>query len=308
MEPASRVTPPSALACRTGALTHADRCTRAMNHALVLGSIFAVHVLAMAGPGPNFLIVTQTAISRTRRAGAWSIAALVGLSVMFAHEAWLRSAVALPHHGWPVTLTGTVLFVVVPLPSWPELLDPQQGAMPPVVTPQLWPLPVLTAAVVVGTVIAAVPLFPSLVAVAVAWPTWIPVADPAELTGPHLARASLDIRAQLAALVYPGFLSRTQWNKLAHLPRYLSAMRLRFEKYGSNAERDERHMAAVERLWKMHQERQEKHRKAGVHDPQLAEFRWLIEELRVSLFAQELKTPMPISVKRLEKVWQGVRS
>ena len=126
-------------------------------------------------------------------------------------------------------------------------------------------------------------------------------------TGPHLARASRDIRTQLAALVYAGFLSRTPWDKLAHLPRYLSAMRLRLEKYGSNAERDERHMAAVERLWKMHQERQEKHRKAGVHDPQLAEFRWLIEELRVSLFAQELKTPMPVSVKRLEKLWQGVR-
>lgn len=72
-----------------------------MNYAVVLSSIFAVHVLAMISPGPNFLIVTQTAMSRTRRAGiltalgiatgaaVWSSAALLGLSVVFAHVAWL---------------------------------------------------------------------------------------------------------------------------------------------------------------------------------------------------------------------------
>jgi len=51
-------------------------------------------------------------------------------------------------------------------------------------------------------------------------------------------------------------------------------------------------------LWKLYVERREKHRKACIEDPQLLEFRWLIEELRVSLFAQELKTPMPVSAKR----------
>ena len=44
----------------------------------------------------------------------------------------------------------------------------------------------------------------------------------------------------------------------------------------------------------------------GVGDPGLDEFRWLLEELRVSLFAQELRTPMPVSVKRLEKVWAAM--
>jgi ATP-dependent helicase HrpA len=59
-------------------------------------------------------------------------------------------------------------------------------------------------------------------------------------------------------------------------------------------------------LWKLHQERWERHRKAGITDPRLADFRWLIEELRVSLFAQELNTPLPVSVKRLEKLWESV--
>ncbi|HVK54202.1 MAG TPA: ATP-dependent RNA helicase HrpA [Burkholderiales bacterium] len=125
--------------------------------------------------------------------------------------------------------------------------------------------------------------------------------------GPQLSRVSRDIRAQLSALVYPGFLAKTPWESVQNLPRYLRGMRLRLDKYGNNPERDDRNAAAVERLWKLYQERLEKHRKAGVNDPQLMEFRWLIEELRVSLFAQELKTPMPVSVKRLEKFWEGVR-
>ncbi|MBA2689327.1 MAG: ATP-dependent RNA helicase HrpA [Burkholderiales bacterium] len=122
-------------------------------------------------------------------------------------------------------------------------------------------------------------------------------------TGPPLARVAKDIRAQLSSLVYPGFLGAMPWDKLEHLPRYLRAMILRLDKYPSNPERDERHAASIERLSKLYREREEKRRKDDALDPQLAEFRWLIEELRVSLFAQELKTPMPVSVKRLEKAW-----
>jgi threonine efflux protein len=78
-----------------------------MNYAVVLGGVFAIHVLAMLSPGPNFLIVTQTAAGRTRRAGvftalgiaagaaAWAGAALLGLSVVFAHFAWLHGVVKL---------------------------------------------------------------------------------------------------------------------------------------------------------------------------------------------------------------------
>ena len=126
-------------------------------------------------------------------------------------------------------------------------------------------------------------------------------------SGPSLARVTKDIRAQLAALVCAGFLSHTPWEKLTYVPRYLGAMRLRLDKYVGNPERDARNAAAVERMWKLFQERLEKNRKGHIDDPQLMEFRWMIEELRVSLFAQELKTPMPVSVKRLEKIWQGLR-
>jgi threonine efflux protein len=78
-----------------------------MNYAVVLSSVFAVHVLAMISPGPNVLIVTQTAISHTRRAGIvtalgvaigstiWSSAALFGLSVVFAQFAWLYEGIKL---------------------------------------------------------------------------------------------------------------------------------------------------------------------------------------------------------------------
>ena len=111
---------------------------------------------------------------------------------------------------------------------------------------------------------------------------------------------------QLRHLVYPGFFSATPWEHLAHLPRYLQAMRLRLDKYGNSIERDARNAASVERFWKWYQERLDKQRKAGLISPELEAFRWLIEELRVSLFAQELKTPLPVSVKRLEKIWQSV--
>jgi len=126
-------------------------------------------------------------------------------------------------------------------------------------------------------------------------------------TGPQLSRLGKECRAQLTELIYPGFLSKTPWDKLPHLPRYLKAIKLRLDKFGNNPERDTRHGAAVERMWKLYRDRLEKHRKADIDDPQLTEFRWLIEELRVSLFAQELKTPMPVSVKRLEKLWESVQ-
>src|ERR687885_470648 len=78
-----------------------------MNHAVVLSSVFAVHVLAMTSPGPNVLVVTQTAIGHTRRAGivtalgvatgsaVWSGAALFGLSVVFEQLAWLYGGLKL---------------------------------------------------------------------------------------------------------------------------------------------------------------------------------------------------------------------
>lgn len=122
-----------------------------------------------------------------------------------------------------------------------------------------------------------------------------------------LARPAADIRAQLPLLVYRGFFNATPWEQLAHLPRYLKAMQLRLEKYARDPQRDAKHAAGVAELWQRYAERLEKQRKAGEVDPGLAEFRWQLEELRVSLFAQELKTPYPVSYKRLDKLWAAMR-
>ena len=112
-----------------------------------------------------------------------------------------------------------------------------------------------------------------------------------------------EVKAARERLVYPGFLARTPWERLEHLPRYLRGYALRLTKYRTNAERDQKHAVAVQGLWEKYEARLAADRDAGRHDPRLEEFRWLIEELRVSLFAQELRTPLPVSAKRLQKYW-----
>ncbi|MBA4141857.1 MAG: ATP-dependent RNA helicase HrpA [Nitrosospira sp.] len=119
-------------------------------------------------------------------------------------------------------------------------------------------------------------------------------------------RLQTQLRIQLDKLIYPGFLTATPWQQLQHLPRYLKGMTLRLDKYPDNPERDARHGAVIAGLWNHYEQRQEKHRQAGVRDPNLAEFRWQMEELRISLFAQELKTPYPVSARRLQNLWEEV--
>src|SRR5215212_6407213 len=104
-------------------------------------------------------------------------------------------------------------------------------------------------------------------------------------------------------MVFPGFISRTTWARLEHVPRYLKGYALRLQKYRANTERDQNHAATVAGLWAQYEARAEADRKAEKHDRNLDDFRWLIEELRVSLFAQELRTPLPVSAKRLQKFW-----
>ena len=84
-------------------------------------------------------------------------------------------------------------------------------------------------------------------------------------------------------------------------------MQLRLAKYSVNPERDAKHAASIVQLWARYEERLEKQKRAGTVDTRLQEFRWHIEELRVSLFAQELKTPYPVSCKRLDKIWNTMR-
>ena len=110
-----------------------------------------------------------------------------------------------------------------------------------------------------------------------------------------------DIAEQLERLVGKRFLTETPWNQLAHLPRYLKAITMRLDKLRADAARDLQRLAELrplEQRWlRMVAERR------GTSDARLSEYRWLLEELRVSLFAQELRTPQPVSVKRLDKVW-----
>ena len=110
------------------------------------------------------------------------------------------------------------------------------------------------------------------------------------------------LRLRLQTLLAPGFATRTPWAQWPRLPIYLKAMTLRLEKYSGNPSRDAAREADIQELEQMWQEKTDGLVKQGqpVSDD-LAAFRWMIEELRVSLFAQELKTPYPVSVKRLLK-------
>lgn len=116
-----------------------------------------------------------------------------------------------------------------------------------------------------------------------------------------------DLEEQLRHLIYPGFLSATRWQYLQHIPRYLKGMILRLDKYNKNPERDQEQTKIITTLWNQYMQRLNKHHQAGITDPNLETFRWQIEELRISLFSQELKTPMPVSEKRLQKLWESVR-
>jgi len=113
-----------------------------------------------------------------------------------------------------------------------------------------------------------------------------------------------DVLAQLARLCNKRFVVATPWAQLAHLPRYLKAITLRLDKLRADPARDAQRLAELrpieQRFLRLLAERK------GVVDARLEEFRWLIEELRVSLFAQELRTPQPVSVKRLEKAWASL--
>jgi ATP-dependent helicase HrpA len=122
-----------------------------------------------------------------------------------------------------------------------------------------------------------------------------------------LSRLKKEGEEQLAQLLPRHFFSTIPWERLQHLPRYLKALKLRLEKYPNSVERDARNAQAVQQLWQRWAEQVAIQRKQGEVSAALAEFRWLIEELRVSLFAQELKTPFPVSVKRLEKQWSELR-
>ncbi len=112
----------------------------------------------------------------------------------------------------------------------------------------------------------------------------------------------MEVKEQLNRLLAPGWIARTPWQRLQHLPRYLKAAELRLEKLRADPVRDRRLAADIASLETPY--RRSLGRGAS---PEQEQFGWLLEELRVSLFAQELRTPVPVSVKRLQKLWQTLR-
>jgi ATP-dependent helicase HrpA len=121
---------------------------------------------------------------------------------------------------------------------------------------------------------------------------------------PHPATHA-DIVQQVGALVTKAFVRDTPSGQLAHFPRYLKAAQARIDKLRADPGRDARLLADLAPLQTQFQ-RALTARK-GVEDERLTEFRWLLEELRVALFAQELRTPSPVSVKRLQKAWEAMQ-
>jgi ATP-dependent helicase HrpA len=115
-----------------------------------------------------------------------------------------------------------------------------------------------------------------------------------------------DITAQLQRLVPKRFLQTTPWPQLQHLSRYLKAIVLRLDKQRAEPDRDAQRLAELRPLEQRWQRRLAELK--GTTDARLDEYRWLLEELRVSLFAQELRTPQPVSAKRLEKAWQQIEA
>lgn len=123
---------------------------------------------------------------------------------------------------------------------------------------------------------------------------------------PNWADSVKDMQAQLDRLVHRGFLLHTDALQLQQFPRYLKALASRIDKLRTAARRDRQHMQEMDGLQKDWLDREQQARERGVFDPRLEELRWMLEELRVSLFAQGLKTAHPVSVKRIRKRWEAL--
>jgi len=115
-----------------------------------------------------------------------------------------------------------------------------------------------------------------------------------------------DAAQQLQRLVGKRFIADTPWTQLQHFARYLKAIVLRLDKLRADPARDAAKLAELrpqeQRYWRLVAERK------GAVDERMLEFRWLLEELRVSFFAQELRTPQPVSIKRLDKAWAQLQA
>jgi len=124
---------------------------------------------------------------------------------------------------------------------------------------------------------------------------------------PERASAQHDAQHQLATLTPPGFLTTTPWTALTRFPVYLAALRERLAKLPGNEKRDAELAALVAPFQNACDQKRARHQQSGVADPELEKLRWMIEEYRVSLWAQRLGVADKVSPQRLEKQWKKTR-
>ncbi|MCE1249642.1 MAG: DUF3418 domain-containing protein, partial [Comamonadaceae bacterium] len=115
-----------------------------------------------------------------------------------------------------------------------------------------------------------------------------------------------DAGKQLQNLIAKQFIAQAPWAQLQHFPRYLKAITVRLDKYRADPARDAARLKELQPLEQRYT-RLLAERK-GAQDARMQEYRWMLQELRVSFFAQELKTPYPVSSKRLDKVWAQLQT
>ncbi len=126
---------------------------------------------------------------------------------------------------------------------------------------------------------------------------------------PGASRAALDdARAHIPALLAPGLFERTPWARLARIPRYLRGIQIRLDRLPNDPRRDADKAAQVVPLWRSLEERGPSLRARGVPGEDLESFRWMLEELRVLLFAPELKTATPVSPQKAADMWKSLTS
>ena len=120
--------------------------------------------------------------------------------------------------------------------------------------------------------------------------------------------AHADVNTQMQQLIHQRFVSDTPYEYLVHLPRYIKAAIMRIDKLRANPSRDaqcQQEWQSLANPWIKMMQAQKSY--GGAIDPRLNDFRWQLEELRVALYAQELKTPTPMSSKRLQKILDSLR-
>ena len=125
---------------------------------------------------------------------------------------------------------------------------------------------------------------------------------------PSSLSAFADIKEQLSMLIYDGFVEETPLVHLKSMPRYLDAIQKRLEKLSYSPEKDASKLAQLKPMWDEWMVLTEKNSASDNISEELDEFHWMLEEFRVSLFAQELKTTIPVSEARLLKQLKNIRN